>query len=94
MDRREILKSGAGALALVGGAAGPALRNGGRTSPGSAARRQLELTLHDLKTGYEKVEIAAVCQCSGNRRGFSDPHMPGVEWGNGAIGNAKWAACG
>ena len=47
-------------------------------------------TLDDLKSGFEKVEIAAICQCSGKRRGFSDPHVPGVEWGNGAIGNAKW----
>lgn len=57
---------------------------------GAGAERKLELTVDDLKTGYEKVELAAVCQCSGNRRGFSDPHVPGVEWGNGTIGNAKW----
>jgi sulfite dehydrogenase (cytochrome) subunit A len=36
------------------------------------------------------VEIAAVCQCSGNRRGLSDPHVPGVEWGYGAMGCARW----
>ncbi|MFO1147515.1 MAG: molybdopterin-dependent oxidoreductase [Alsobacter sp.] len=35
-------------------------------------------------------EIAAVCQCSGNRRGLSDPHVPGVEWGYGAMGCARW----
>lgn len=57
---------------------------------GPGAEGRAELTLDDLKTGFEKVEIAAVCQCSGNRRGYSDPHVPGVEWGNGAIGNAKW----
>ncbi|MEZ2131812.1 MULTISPECIES: molybdopterin-dependent oxidoreductase [unclassified Sinorhizobium] len=57
---------------------------------GAGAERQLELTLDDLKNGFEKVELAAVCQCSGERRGFSNPHVPGVEWGNGAIGNAKW----
>jgi sulfite dehydrogenase (cytochrome) subunit A len=57
---------------------------------GPGAERQLELTLDDLKKDYERHEITAVCQCAGNRRGFSDPHVPGVEWGNGAIGNAKW----
>jgi len=31
-----------------------------------------------------------VCQCSGNRRGLSDPHVPGVQWGLGAMGNAVW----
>ena len=36
------------------------------------------------------MDIAAVCQCSGNRRGFSEPHVPGVEWGLGAVGNAMW----
>ena len=39
---------------------------------------------------FEQVEIVAVCQCSGNRRGLSDPHVPGVEWGYGAMGNARW----
>jgi Oxidoreductase molybdopterin binding domain/Mo-co oxidoreductase dimerisation domain len=31
-----------------------------------------------------------VCQCSGNRRGLFHPHVPGVEWGYGAMGCAKW----
>ena len=44
----------------------------------------------ELQTGFEQVEIAAVCQCSGNRRGLSQPHVPGVEWGLGAMGNAVW----
>ena len=34
--------------------------------------------------------MAAVCQCSGNRRGLSQPHVAGVEWGYGAMGNAMW----
>src|SRR5258708_40378292 len=28
--------------------------------------------------------------CSGSSRGMSQPHVPGVQWGHGAIGNAKW----
>ena len=35
-------------------------------------------------------EVASVCQCSGNRRGLSEPHVPGVEWGYGAMGCARW----
>ena len=50
----------------------------------------LELSLADIRSDFEAVEIAAVCQCSGNRRGFSSPHVPGVEWGLGAVGNALW----
>lgn len=38
----------------------------------------------------QAVEIVAVCQCSGNRRGLSDPHVAGVEWGYGAMGCARW----
>lgn len=56
---------------------------------GPGAGTPVAFTLDDLK-GMEKVEIAAVNQCSGNRRGFSDPHVPGVEWGFGAMGNANW----
>jgi DMSO/TMAO reductase YedYZ molybdopterin-dependent catalytic subunit len=57
---------------------------------GEAAATPYELTLPELQTGFEQVEITAVCQCSGNRRGFSQPHVPGVEWGLGAMGNAVW----
>jgi DMSO/TMAO reductase YedYZ molybdopterin-dependent catalytic subunit len=57
---------------------------------GDAAERPLQLTLDQLKSDFAAVEIAAVCQCSGNRRGLSQPHVPGVQWGYGAMGNAKW----
>jgi DMSO/TMAO reductase YedYZ molybdopterin-dependent catalytic subunit len=57
---------------------------------GDAAERPLSLTLDQLKSEFTPVEIAAVCQCSGNRRGLSQPHVPGVQWGYGAMGNAKW----
>src|SRR6202140_5477788 len=57
---------------------------------GEAVEKPLELTLDNLRNDYEQVEIAAVCQCSGNRRGMFQPHVPGVEWGPGAMGNARW----
>jgi DMSO/TMAO reductase YedYZ molybdopterin-dependent catalytic subunit len=57
---------------------------------GDAVATSLELTLDGLKRDYEQVEIAAVNQCSGNRRGMFVPHVPGVEWGPGAMGNARW----
>jgi len=31
--------------------------------------------------------------CSGNRRGFSQPHVAGVQWGQGAIATRNGAAC-
>jgi len=57
---------------------------------GESITTPLELTLDNLRNDYEQVEIPAVCQCSGNRRGMFVPHVPGVEWGPGAMGNARW----
>ena len=57
---------------------------------GEAAAAPFELSLEQLKRDFEQVEVAAVCQCSGNRRGMFQPHVPGVEWGLGAMGNARW----
>jgi len=50
----------------------------------------MTLSLADLKTKFEPVEIVAVNQCSGNSRGFSNPRVAGGQLGNGAMGNAKW----
>ena len=57
---------------------------------GDGAGKPLELSVSELRSGFEPVEIAAVCQCSGNRRGFSEPHVTGVQWAFGAVGNALW----
>lgn len=52
--------------------------------------RPLSLSLHELKTAFEPVEIVAVNQCSGNSRGFVEPRVPGGQLANGAMGNARW----
>ena len=57
---------------------------------GDSVEKPYQLTFDELKHDFEPVEITAVNQCSGNRRGLSDPHVAGVEWGYGAMGNAKW----
>ena len=56
---------------------------------GDAAATPVEISLDDLKA-LPAVEVVAVNQCSGNRRGLSKPHVAGVEWGYGAMGCAKW----
>ncbi len=56
---------------------------------GEGANNTAELTLDDLKA-MPAYEVAAVNQCSGNRRGLFQPHVAGVEWGYGAMGCAKW----
>ena len=52
--------------------------------------RPLPLSLTDLKTGFEPVEIVAVHQCTGNSRGFIEPRVAGGQLGHGAMGNARW----
>lgn len=57
---------------------------------GASARRALELSLEDLKRDFERVSIAAINQCSGNRRGLFSPRAGGIQWTHGAMGHALW----
>ena len=50
----------------------------------------LSLSLDDIKTKFEQVELVAVNQCSGNGRGFAQPRVAGGQSGNGTMGNARW----
>jgi DMSO/TMAO reductase YedYZ molybdopterin-dependent catalytic subunit len=56
---------------------------------GDGANGTLSLGFDDLKA-LPATEVVAVNQCSGNRRGLFSPHVPGVEWGYGAMGCARW----
>jgi DMSO/TMAO reductase YedYZ molybdopterin-dependent catalytic subunit len=56
---------------------------------GEGANGTATLTFEDLKR-FPAYEVVAVNQCSGNRRGLSQPHVPGVQWGYGAMGCARW----
>ncbi len=60
------------------------------TVGGEAANQQISLGIRELQTEFPQAEVVAVCQCSGNRRGLSQPHVAGVEWGYGAMGCATW----
>lgn len=66
-----------------------ALQKWSLTVGGDAAQRQMQFGLADLRK-LPEAEVTAVCQCSGNRRGLFNPHVAGVEWGYGAMGNAVW----
>ena len=61
-----------------------------RLTVGGHVDKPLSLGLKEILDGLPKVELAAVNQCSGNSRGFTDPRVPGAQWGNGAMGNARW----
>lgn len=52
--------------------------------------RALNLTLQQLKANYPVKELVAVCQCSGNSRGYSEPRVKGGQYAHGAMGNARW----
>jgi DMSO/TMAO reductase YedYZ molybdopterin-dependent catalytic subunit len=56
---------------------------------GDGAQALAALSLADLQS-LPAVEVAAVCQCTGNGRRLFDPPAPGIPWGNGAVGCARW----
>ena len=53
-------------------------------------KQTLSLSLEELRDRFEPIEVAAVCQCAGNSRGFFEPRVAGGQWGHGAMGNAMW----
>ncbi|MBS0419920.1 MAG: molybdopterin-dependent oxidoreductase [Proteobacteria bacterium] len=61
-----------------------------RVSVKGLVKTPLNLSLKDLKTLADPVEVIAVNQCSGNSRGFSSPRVFGSQLANGSMGNARW----
>ncbi|MDX6519559.1 MAG: hypothetical protein QOF08_164, partial [Gaiellales bacterium] len=51
-----------------------------------AARR---LTLDDLRRLPPR-ELDVVLECAGHRRDEFEPATPGLQWGVGAVGEARW----
>jgi sulfoxide reductase catalytic subunit YedY len=52
--------------------------------------KELHISLNDLKTKFEQVEVTAVLQCGGNSRSAFKPIAGGIQWGSGAMGCATW----
>ncbi|GAC1691145.1 MAG: molybdopterin-dependent oxidoreductase [Terriglobales bacterium] len=61
-----------------------------RLQVGGAVRQPLALSFDDLRTKFDPVTLVAFNQCSGNSRFFFQPQVPGGQWTNGAMGNARW----
>jgi DMSO/TMAO reductase YedYZ molybdopterin-dependent catalytic subunit len=55
-----------------------------------AVEHPLELSMDDLRRLGDD-EVVAVNQCSGNSRSLFALRVPGAQWRNGAMGNARWA---
>lgn len=62
-----------------------------RLKVGGNVENELDLSMTDLKTGFDKVTYTAVIQCSGNGRSFFEPRVAGGQWKNGSMGNVTWA---
>jgi len=61
-----------------------------RLEVGGHVKKPLSLSLDDLQSKFEPVTQVALCQCAGNSRGLFEPRVPGGQWANGAMGNARW----
>ncbi len=61
-----------------------------RVAVGGAVKQAVSLTLDEIASAGEPVEVIAINQCAGNGRGLSEPRVTGTQWGNGAMGCAKW----
>jgi len=61
-----------------------------RLRVGGAVAHPLELSMSDLKNKFAADSLIALCICSGNSRSTFDPKVPGSQWRNGGMGNARW----
>ncbi|OLD76872.1 MAG: twin-arginine translocation pathway signal protein [Candidatus Rokubacteria bacterium 13_1_20CM_4_70_14] len=52
--------------------------------------RPLQIGFDELVKNFKAVSVAAVNQCSGNSRSRFQPRVPGAQWGDGGMGNARW----
>ena len=50
----------------------------------------MELSIEDLRAGFEVVTMALAIECGGNGRAFFDPPAEGSQWTVGAVGCAAW----
>ena len=62
---------------------------GFKLAVGGHVENNLELTLDDLKK-MGAVSRDIVLECAGNGRVFLVPQARGLQWGHGAVGQAKW----
>jgi len=60
-----------------------------RLQVGGSVGTPLALTMDDLKK-LPAAELISVLECAGNGRSSFQPPVPGMQWGQGAVGNARW----
>jgi sulfite dehydrogenase (cytochrome) subunit A len=50
----------------------------------------LVISWHQLTTEFPRDSVIALAICAGNSRSTFTPAVPGLQWANGAMGNALW----
>ena len=60
-----------------------------RLSIGGEVEKPLTLSLSDLSK-FERSSVVNTLECAGNGRAFQRPQVPGIQWGKGAVGTAKF----
>jgi sulfite dehydrogenase (cytochrome) subunit A len=55
-----------------------------------AVAKPLQLSFDDLLTKFEPVSHIVFSACAGNSRSFFRPQVPGAQWTNGAMANARY----
>ncbi|MBY5828101.1 sulfite oxidase [Rhizobium ruizarguesonis] len=60
-----------------------------RLRVGGAVERPIELDLDSIKA-MRSTTFTAVVECAGNGRVYYEPPKEGLQWQNGAVGNAAW----
>ena len=52
--------------------------------------RPLSFTVKALRAAFDETSLTAVLECAGNGRSSLEPPVPGLAWGPGAVGCARW----
>lgn len=61
-----------------------------RLSVGGEVERRLTLSLNDL-TELKQHSVVNTLECAGNGRALYQPSVPGIQWGKGAVGTARFS---
>jgi sulfite oxidase len=61
-----------------------------RLAIGGEVEQPLTLSYSDLRK-MEAHSVVNTLECAGNGRAFYRPQLPGIQWGKGAVGNARFS---
>ncbi|MBX3193010.1 MAG: molybdopterin-dependent oxidoreductase, partial [Labilithrix sp.] len=68
----------------------PALDRARKVAIHGGVKTPLAFTAEELRASFPEVTVTAVLQCAGNGRSLHAPRVPGIQWDNGAMGQATF----